>query len=323
MGFHVLCGNDNWTFAFDGGPGQVATCSNCKGVLGKDTRSLAGIRIRRRKYDISFTYDGACVVTEKFKTCCEASNFTGAQFRPLPDDPGFYILWPAEVVQIDAEAEGMQFEERCDECGRHKGVYCGTVRLKSGSVVPAKGFAATDLWFAGISSYDERGPMLLCGDEAAKILLGAGLKGLWFADEEVPLAIPAPLLAQALPMLRQAARRVKARPRRHWDGKNWSVIQPTSSFELEPPIVHVRLRSGSVIGEVVIDWTGVLSCEGRPTDLDHTPEYEFDGEIDEEGLDYESEDIVAIGVPVRYFLGLRRRLAWFEMPLDSGRALDS
>ena len=100
MGFHQFCGNDNWTFAFEGRP-EVRTCSACGGVLAKEKEALPGVKVRRRKFDISFTYDGACIVTEKFKAVCESHRFTGTVFRPLPDDPGFYVLWSDRTVEFD------------------------------------------------------------------------------------------------------------------------------------------------------------------------------------------------------------------------------
>ena len=303
MGFHVLSGPDNGTFAFDGRP-EVATCDLCKGVLDKVRESLRGVRIHRRKYDVSGTYDGAHIVTERFKQVCESNRLTGTVFRQLPDDPGFYVLWSDIVVEYDPEEAGSRLGERCGKCGKPQWATMGRCALKPGNAVPDLGFVQTDLWFAGISGYDERCPLILCGDGTAKILREAKLKGLEFTGEVPPVRIPQVLWSQALPTLKKAASKSKAKVRYSSDG----LVPP-------PPRVRLRLRSGAVMKNVEVNWKREILYQGFPSDPKHTPEYDFDAEMDQGFLNYEAEDIVGIEVNLRSFWGLKKQVFRFGQPV--------
>lgn len=70
-----------------------------------------------------------------------------------------------------------------------------------------------------------------------------------------------------------------------------------------PEVFDIRLRSGRVITQVVISWDGQLlhRCTGL-----RGPEWTT------EGLDCQSDDIAAIGVVTRQFLGLWTRIKWFS-----------
>lgn len=288
MALHNLSGPDNATFAFHGREG-ISRCGMCGGSLNKMADPLAGVKIRRRKYDVSYTYDGLCIVSKRFKDVWESNGLTGAEFKALPDDQGYYALWSQNIVEYDPDAAGAQFEERCNACGRHKGVTCGRICLKAGSFVPDRGLAQTDLWFADVYN-DGMNPILLCGDGAKNVLCETNLKGLYFTDEEPPVTIPEAIWNKALPTLKETSRGEKQLP----------------------PRIFLRLRSGSVIGDVEVNWRREVLQEGIPADPDHTPEYDFDAEMDQEWLEYETDDIVGVGVTLRSFLGLKKKVIWFN-----------
>lgn len=151
-------------------------CEACGELLDKWNEPLIGLKIKRRKYDISYTYDCMAVVSQRFKDVVETESLSGLVFRPLPDDPGFYAILAEPVVMFDAERRGTTFKNQCPVCGRYEEVIGATpVYLKEGETVPARGFARTDLEFA---SGDGKHPLLLCGMEAGRVLKNAGLKGL-------------------------------------------------------------------------------------------------------------------------------------------------
>lgn len=55
----------------------VRRCESCGEIIGKWETPLAGLVIKKRKYDIAITYDGVIVVSEGFKSQCEASAIIG------------------------------------------------------------------------------------------------------------------------------------------------------------------------------------------------------------------------------------------------------
>jgi len=159
---------------------DVKRCPVCKELLAKWEEDLTvnhlvvPIQRRKKKYDISSSYDGVEVVSRRFKELYEHSAMTGLRFVDLGDEA--FAIRATNVVAFDAERRGTSFHKKCEACGRYESVTGATpVYLLPGEIVPHMGFARTDLEFA---SGDEKGPLLLCGDEVAKILWAAKLKGI-------------------------------------------------------------------------------------------------------------------------------------------------
>ncbi len=159
---------------------DVRRCPVCKELLAKWDEDLTAelkvipVHRRKKKYDISGSYDGVDVASLRFKDLYERSGMTGLQFTDLGDDA--HAVRATNVVAFDAVRCGTKFENRCDTCGRYESVTgARPVYLLPGEVVPDMGFARTDLEFA---SGDEKHPLLLCGEGVAKILWAAKLKGI-------------------------------------------------------------------------------------------------------------------------------------------------
>jgi hypothetical protein len=154
----------------------VRRCSKCGHLLAKWAEPLTGLKIKRRRLDISCTYDGVTVVSEAFKAAYDDATLTGLRYVPLPDDPSFFAIQADATIEFDAERRGTRFLNQCPVCGQYESVVGATpVYLKEGSIIPDRGFVRTDIEFA---TMDEKHPMLLCGPAAAMALKAAKLKGL-------------------------------------------------------------------------------------------------------------------------------------------------
>ncbi len=155
-------------------------CAACGELLDKWQESLSGLVLKKRQLDISCTYDGVTVVSDRFKAAYESAGLSGLTFRQLPDDPEFFAIRPERVVEYDAGRRGTRFINPCPQCGRYESVVGATpVYLKPGSAIEPLEFVRTDLEFG---SEDEKSPLLLCGNSAAGALRAAGLKGLELED---------------------------------------------------------------------------------------------------------------------------------------------
>ena len=160
------------------GPCRVGVhrCVTCGQLTRKWAEPLLGLVIKKRKYDISITYDGVVVVSKRFKSLVEEAPLSGLTFRVLPNDPGFYSIYPPMVVPFDSERRKTQFIKPCQQCGQYESVVgASPVYLKSGVELAAREFARTDLEFG---SDDEKAFLLLCGNDAAIALSKANLRGL-------------------------------------------------------------------------------------------------------------------------------------------------
>jgi len=151
-------------------------CKHCGELLNKWDESLTGLRLVKRRYDISVTYDGVYIASKKFKDVCDEHSLSGLRFIPLPDDPAFYQILATEIVEYDAESPGTRFIKQCLICHRFESVVGATpVLLKNPNTIPTNGFVRTDLEFA---SGDEKSPLLLCGPNAGAVLKRSKLRGI-------------------------------------------------------------------------------------------------------------------------------------------------
>lgn len=71
--------------------------------------------IAERRFDLSFTYDGYCIVSERFRSVVADR---GARYVPLPSEPSFFALFSRQRVPFDAARRQTRFTNRCSECGR-------------------------------------------------------------------------------------------------------------------------------------------------------------------------------------------------------------
>jgi hypothetical protein len=155
-------------------------CSTCGELLAKWEEPLTGLVIKKRRFDLSVTYDGVYIASHAFRTICCVNGLTGIDFFALPDDPDFFSLQVTYVVKFDAERAGTRFSKLCPKCGRYESVVGVTpICLMPGVMVPDTGFARTDLDFG---TRDGKAPAILCGVSAGRILKAAKLKGLFLKD---------------------------------------------------------------------------------------------------------------------------------------------
>lgn len=200
----VIYGGDNESYAFRAAPQLTANqqvhqhlipdmsgesaagvrrCEACGGLLAKWEEPLAGLKIKKRRFDISSTYDGVDVASQQFKDVVESNGLTGLAFTPLPDDNAFYSVRATHTVQVDPEKSMTRFVNKCPSCGIYESIVGPYTVLKEGESVPQRGFAKTDIEFA---SEDEKHPQLLCDQEAANVLAAANLKGLELIPPDAP-----------------------------------------------------------------------------------------------------------------------------------------
>jgi hypothetical protein len=172
---YAVFGHHNDLYFFDDRT-DVRRCPACKHLLSKWDEDLTIVPIGKfRKYDFGCSYDGVHVVSTRFKAIYEEAGMTGLQFAPLAR-PNLFAVQTKNIVRYDPTCPGTRFLNKCETCGQFSFVGAGTpIVLMPSSAVPPMGFAQTDLEFA---EKDEKHPLLICGDEAAKILKAAKLKGL-------------------------------------------------------------------------------------------------------------------------------------------------
>jgi hypothetical protein len=146
--------------------------------MAKWDESLHGLTLRKRRYDISETYDGVTVVTQRFKSVYMVGGLSGLSFRQLSNDTEYFAIQAVRSVPFDAERRRTRFLGLCPTCKRYESVIGATPGyIKTGYGVAGNEFVRTDLEFG---SGDEKSPLLICGEHAAGVLRREKLRSVDF-----------------------------------------------------------------------------------------------------------------------------------------------
>jgi len=129
--------------------------------------------VKRGINDISYTFDGYCIVSLKFKEACERANFQGLQFVKLPSDSEYYCLVPSCVVEFDSEKRKTRFENKCEVCGNYEAVAGATPAFIKGELI--SDICRTDILFG---SGNAKHPLILISDKAKNVFKREKLHGV-------------------------------------------------------------------------------------------------------------------------------------------------
>jgi len=164
----------DWRFTKDGGQ-HPATCPQCGRKTDPDYID-PHFKLRRKRMDMSATYDDYVIVSERFRDFCIERAIAGIEFVALPSQPKHFRLVVRNVLEVDLEASvGVRQQCYCDRCGEYAGVFgTGGLRFK-GVEGPIQGFFRTDLEFA---QAHELGPVLIIDCELAAAMKAAKFRGL-------------------------------------------------------------------------------------------------------------------------------------------------
>ena len=166
-----LSGPDNDSYMLHGGD-SAPRCPVCGFVLNHEWINEK-FSLKKRQWDISFTYDAYCIVSTRFRDAL--GNDRGAIYRALPSEPLFFVLDANEAVAFDSHRRKTRFENFCEGCGRYRQVIGSTpVFLPTTEPLPDR-LLRTDIEFG---SDDALHPLLLVGPNLGADLASADLAGL-------------------------------------------------------------------------------------------------------------------------------------------------
>lgn len=169
---YVLLGPDNDSYMYRTWQ-EAPRCAICNAVLDHSALN-PDFELKRDVYDASFTYDGACIVSELAKRIIGALE--GTNLVRLRKHAGFYLLNVTSTVEFDAERRKTRFEKFCQGCQRFRAVAGATPAYVRGhsSALPS-GIYRTDVEFG---SDDERHPLLMVSSDVRDQLLREAYKGV-------------------------------------------------------------------------------------------------------------------------------------------------
>ena len=146
-------------------------CRECRRSLDPDWID-AEFSLSQTQWDVSYTYDGYCIVSARFR---DVVGEREAHYLDLPSQPDFFALFADGRVAFDVERRGTRFENFCRECGRYRDIAGATPAFLKPPLPRPDELRRTDVEFG---SGEEQSPLLIVGADLADELRGAGLSGL-------------------------------------------------------------------------------------------------------------------------------------------------
>ena len=166
-----MCGSDD---ALLPDVQNVPICSAC-GYKTSPFFINPEFRVRRRSYDLSFTFDGYAIASLKFREAVARSGLTGAGFEELPNDEEFVVFIPRAIVGFDAKRRNTRFEVLCSTCGLHSTVAGATPVFLKGT--PPADLCRSDILFG---SGNSRWPLVIASENAKDLIQRERLRGVEF-----------------------------------------------------------------------------------------------------------------------------------------------
>lgn len=101
-------------------------CPLCNMICDKRsliTEYVDQLKIKKRKYHLSTTYDGFNVVSQDFKDLYSMYNWKGLVFYPIKKSSGFYLIESTSIISVNDSKRPIIYEHRCQLCNTYLGVY--------------------------------------------------------------------------------------------------------------------------------------------------------------------------------------------------------
>lgn len=153
----------------------VSICDTC-GYRTDPEFTNPAFRLRKKNLDISCCYDGAVIVSERFRLLYRELGGANMHFVTLPTAPGFYHLKCIQATSLDYAAMGTKRLRLCSGCGR----YLDVIGYDQIAITPGAAFPENELSFADwyFGSNNEASALILCGAGLAEAIRLSGVTGV-------------------------------------------------------------------------------------------------------------------------------------------------
>lgn len=153
---------------FEGAPDELF-CPDCGTLLKPGVYVPKTVSGRAIKSGFAHSYDGIVFASQDGKNVIDRHATGNFDFVQVNGKPVTYAFFFHDSVAFDAHRTGTRFLDRCERCGNFESI----VGVRPGFLKPDQeigpfSVCRTDLVFA---SGREKGPLLVVGEELAKILM--------------------------------------------------------------------------------------------------------------------------------------------------------
>lgn len=174
---YVLYGHNNDSYGLQFAV-EFRRCSHC-GELLERPFFLPNFQLTKKR-DVSATYDGYTVVSQRFVDTWRECGGEGLIFIRLPSEIGYFLIDAERVIEFDAERRKTRFEKLKSCCNRYYAVAGATPAfLKHPETLNEREAVKTDLMFGG---GDAKHPLIILPIKIGDLMKKAKLSGLDLSD---------------------------------------------------------------------------------------------------------------------------------------------
>jgi len=184
---YVISGEFNDSEMYDSEDPNLPICKKC-GYKTDYEYISPYFRLTKKVYDVSVTYDGHIIVSQKFKDFCVKKKYQGLEFKELPNGKNFFSFFIRNILPFDTESTNLSFDNYCNICGNYESVTPGIpLVIKDLNSAIAKGFYATDIKFA---SGNEKNSIYFVGIKTYEEMRKEKFKGIHFLKFDTERSVP-------------------------------------------------------------------------------------------------------------------------------------
>jgi hypothetical protein len=167
-----LFGEDNLSYMWD--TPSFKRCPRCNLIKESEKRVNPNFTIKK-KWDISYTYDGYLIVSSLFKGFVLDNKLKGVEFEKLPNSPGYFHFKVDNIVEFDIVRRKTKIGQPCKECGQSLKIIGATPVCLTVNDLIKNGIFRTDILFG---ENDNKTPVIVIGTETYEKIKDEGLTGL-------------------------------------------------------------------------------------------------------------------------------------------------
>ncbi|TGJ98362.1 hypothetical protein EHQ53_01150 [Leptospira langatensis] len=168
----------DWMYA-ENGSIHHSLCETCGSKKSFDYVN-PDFKLKRGVYDLSITYDGYLIASQRFKDFCVRKDFSGIQFERIRHDVSFYILRINNVLHLNESKMTHRKTNFCSSCNEYSSIVKpGTLHFSENIDEVENSLFESNIHFG---SSHEKHPLILATSDIVDEFAIEGFKGYYINE---------------------------------------------------------------------------------------------------------------------------------------------
>lgn len=106
---YSISGPDNDSYLFQDGWGKTV-CEVLDFIKNREIYITENFKVKRANYNLSYTYDSALIVSQKFRDFCKRNNYEGLKFYQLRKQDDLHLMKSENIIRFDSKRRNTVFK---------------------------------------------------------------------------------------------------------------------------------------------------------------------------------------------------------------------